>query len=73
MSQSQMVPSASTGDARALLFSNAPIEWSCPACGVSGIVEAIDDVDGDSEAIRANHDLVSPLCLNVRQKLDVVG
>ena len=73
MAQSWRAPGFITGDVRTLLFSRFPIEWSCPACGVSGTVEASDDVDSSLEAIKAHHTLVSPDCPNSRHVLDVVA
>ena len=73
MQQLSRSPSFSTVDARTLFCSDAPIDWSCPACGVSGTVEAIDDVDCASKAIKAHHNLISPNCLNSRHDLDVVA
>jgi hypothetical protein len=55
------------------LYSQNRIQWSCPAFGVYSTVEAIDDVDEASEAIRAHHDLVSPKCLNSRPMLDMIA
>jgi hypothetical protein len=62
-----------TGDTRAASVTDAPIDWSCPACGASGTVEAIDDVDCALKTIKARHNLISPDCLNSRHDLDVVA
>jgi hypothetical protein len=60
-------PSFSIGYAQTPLYIDTRIEWSCPACGVFGTVEATDNVDDGSETIKANHGLVSPHCLNSRE------
>ena len=73
MADLQRVFGFSIDHAHTLPFGGAPIEWSCPACGVSGDVQAIDDVDLASEAIKAHHNLVSPGCLNSRHDLDVAA
>ena len=60
-------PGFSIGYAQTPLYTDTRIGWSCPACGVSGTVEATDNVDDGSETIKANHGLVSPHCLNSRE------
>ena len=71
MPQLRRAPNFSTGNAWVPLYGEHRFEWSCPACGVSGTVEASDDVDRGSEAIKAHHNLVSPDCPNSRHVLDV--
>jgi len=73
MPQLRRVPSFSTGNAWVPLYGERSFDWSCPACGVSGTVEASDDVDSSLEAIKAHHTLVSPDCPNSRHVLDVVA
>jgi len=73
MHQLRKAPSFSAGNARFPLYSEHRFEWSCPACGVYGTVEASDDVDRSSEAIKAHHTLVSPDCPNSRHVLGVVA
>jgi hypothetical protein len=73
MAQLWRAPSFRIGEARIPLYSENRIEWSCPACGVYSTVEAIDDVDDASEAIKAHHNSVSPDCPNSRHILDALG
>jgi hypothetical protein len=61
----------STGNARIPFCGEGRFQWSCPACGVSGTVEASDDVDRSSEAIKADHNLVPPDYPHSRHVLDV--
>ena len=73
MPQSHRTPTSTTNNPSAALFGEHRFEWPCPACGVFGTVEATDDVDCSSEAIKAHHTLVSPDCPNSRHVLDVVA
>jgi hypothetical protein len=74
MPQLRKAPSFLTGDGRVLpLLRERRFEWSCPACGVYGVVEASDGVDSSLEAIKLHHDLVSPDCANFRHVLDAAS
>jgi hypothetical protein len=73
MPQLRKAPNFSAGNAWVPLYVERSFDWSCPACGVYGTVEASDDVDRSLEAIKAHHTLVSPDCPNSRHVLDVVA
>jgi len=73
MPQLRKAPSFSAGNARFPLYAEHRFGWSCPACGVYGAVEASDDVNRGSEAIKAHHALVSPDCPNSSHVLDAVA
>jgi len=73
MPQLRKAPSFSTGNAGFPFYAEHCFEWSCPACGVYGTVEASDDVDCGSEAIKAHHILMSPDCPNSSHVLDVIA
>ena len=73
MPQLRKAPNFSTGNPWVPLYGEHRFEWSCPACGVFGTVEASDDVDCSSEAVKAHHTLVSPDCPNSSHALDVVA
>jgi len=53
MAQSCRYASFLIGYAQTPLYIDTRIEWSCPACGVSGPVEATDNVADGSETIKA--------------------
>jgi hypothetical protein len=73
MDQLQKSPVLSAVDSQTPLCGDVTMEWSCPACGLFGTVDALGDVDSGSVAIKSHHALVSPSCLNSLYVVDPVN